>query len=766
MTVRRIRPIRRRLFACAALLSAAAILTACANRQREAPAPAPAAAPEPMHDPAAERALTELARHDVLWDSPGNGEAGSMPIGNGTFGANVWLDAKGDLLLLLSHTDSFSEIERLLKLGRVRVSCDPPLASTPFAQRMRFADGMIEIDAGAGADRATVRLWIDSASEVLHATVAGARPRTVTATLENWRNATRTLEGGERNSSWVMRDAPASIALTESADIVVPVEQSPEAVAWYHRNESSIVPFTLEHQGLLARESEFSDPLILRTFGGRIEGEGFARVDAHSIRAEAPRTGHALRISVACSQADDLSSWQRRLAAVAANASDAAASRARTASWWRARFAQSWVFVDMPEAGRGSRELSQAYAAQRAATLAATAGAFPVKFNGSIFTVAPRFVNGAPFNADFRNWGGDYWWQNTRLPYHGMLARGDGDRLRSLFDFYFRAIRGCSVRAKEYYGAEGAYFPETMTTFATYGNGDYGWNRVGVDRGVVQCPYWQWAWNQGPELVALMLDHWDHTGDARMLEERTIPTARAVLRYFDTRFSRDARGTLVISPTQSIENLLDGRGQRPPHGRRPARDHRAALRAPHALRRGRRPRALGADARRMPAAAAFARRSAPLARGEIRRREVELREPRALRGMAVPPAGRHGRDRARQLRGARREDDARLDAGRHAGRASRPRGRGRRKRARQARQHAQELPLSDLLGPELRLGARPVPRLEPADHRAGNAAPVAPRRHDRAAARVAEVVERALPPPWRRRHADYRGNTRRRARLA
>jgi hypothetical protein len=538
---------------CVSVAAAAAACAATSDRDV-----ADLSASEPPNDSAAARALDELAHHDVLWNAPGGDEAGSMPNGNGTFGANVWFDAKGDLLVLLSHTDAFSEIERLLKLGRVRVSCDPPLAVAPFAQRMRFADGMIEVASGEGDDRAIVRVWIDSATEVLHATVTGARPRTVTATLENWRDGARTLEGGERNSSWVMRDAPASVALVESADIVVTTEESPDAVAWYHRNESSVVPFTLEHQGLTALETAFPDPLILRTFGGRIEGDGFARIDTRAVRSDAPRERHALRIAVACSQADDLASWQKRLAAVAANGADHAASRARTAEWWRARFAQSWVFVDMPEADRGALSLSQAYAAQRAAALAATGGVFPIKFNGSIFTVAPRFVNGAPFNDDFRNWGGDYWWQNTRLPYHGMLARGDGDRMRSLVDFYFRALRGCGARAKEYYGAEGAYFPETMTTFATYSNGDYGWNREGLEKGVVQCPWWQWEWNQSLELVALLLDHWDHTGDERMLEERTIPVARAALLWFDTRFTRDDRGVLVISPTQALETYWTG----------------------------------------------------------------------------------------------------------------------------------------------------------------------------------------------------------------
>ena len=95
-----------------AFVVAAIDLAACATTQTDMI--------EPARDAAAARALAELGTQDVAWTTPGGDEAGSMPIGNGTFGANAWFDARGDLLLLLSHTDAFSEIERLLKLGRVR----------------------------------------------------------------------------------------------------------------------------------------------------------------------------------------------------------------------------------------------------------------------------------------------------------------------------------------------------------------------------------------------------------------------------------------------------------------------------------------------------------------------------------------------------------------------------------------------------------------------------------------------------------------------
>lgn len=674
-------------------------------------------------DPRATRALERIAAEcDAVWRSPGRDAAGSMPLGNGALGANMWIEDDGDLVLLLSHADAFSEADRLLKLGRVRVSFDPPLATVPFVQRMHLAEGRVSVEAGD----ARVEVWVDAEAPVLWVTCDGPVPRVATARLERWRTAERRLEGAELASSWTMRDAPAAVDVRESGDVVVPPEVEPDAVVWYHRNEWSVVPFTLEHQGLSEEAGAFGDPLILRTFGGSIGGEGFARVegDPEAVRA-APSTSHALRIAASCVQADDLDGWLGRLADLSATNADHERSRARTAEWWRARFAASWVLAEPSEtpssildnehplragfdsnganrwqgtiarvrihedalgareiaglhaAGRGAGDggttvataageswrlmrgfsrdgsftvdawvepatdrltariadkmaaggsdgflldlqggrlraivgdatlqsettlragvaahvalsfeaadgeivisadgveiarggtaparakpsLPQAYAAQRAVALAATGGRFPVKFNGSIFTVAPKPVNGMPFDDDYRRWGGSYWWQNTRLAYHGMLARGDGDRMGSLLDFYAGTVEGARARARAWHGVDGAWFPETMTTFGSYGNGDYGWSREGVDRAIVQCPWWQWAWNQGPELVALMLDHWDHTGDAARLRNSTIPVANAVLAWFDGRFGRDGAGRIVLSPTQSLETYWTG----------------------------------------------------------------------------------------------------------------------------------------------------------------------------------------------------------------
>jgi hypothetical protein len=117
---------------------------------------------------------------------------------------------------------------------------------------------------------------------------------------------------------------------------------------------------------------------------------------------------------------------------------------------------------------------------------------------------------------------------------------------------YSKALPHALARTKLYHGVTGAYFPETMTPFGTYANGDYGWDRAGHQPNEVLCPWWQYAWNQGLELVMLMLDRYDHQPSSEFLHKTLAPMARAVLDYFDSRFPREG-GKLELTPTQAVE---------------------------------------------------------------------------------------------------------------------------------------------------------------------------------------------------------------------
>jgi alpha-L-fucosidase 2 len=63
--------------------------------------------------------------YNVVWNSASNNFWGSMPVGNGDIGSNVWVSPDGLLLFYISKTDAFSENGRLLKIGKASVKFTP-----------------------------------------------------------------------------------------------------------------------------------------------------------------------------------------------------------------------------------------------------------------------------------------------------------------------------------------------------------------------------------------------------------------------------------------------------------------------------------------------------------------------------------------------------------------------------------------------------------------------------------------------------------------
>src|SRR5882757_8795140 len=99
-------------------------------------------------------------QNDVTWNSPGKNENDSMPVGNGDIAANVWTEQNGDLVLLVAKSDAWTELGKLVKLGRVRIHIAPnPFAgAVQFTQTLHLEDGSIEIRSGTNV----VRVWVDA----------------------------------------------------------------------------------------------------------------------------------------------------------------------------------------------------------------------------------------------------------------------------------------------------------------------------------------------------------------------------------------------------------------------------------------------------------------------------------------------------------------------------------------------------------------------------------------------------------------------------
>ncbi|GIV16271.1 MAG: hypothetical protein KatS3mg022_1706 [Armatimonadota bacterium] len=497
--------------------------------------------------------LAYLQRCNVVWDTPSQDSSGSMPLGNGDIGVNVWVEPNGDLVFYLSKTDAWSEINRLLKLGKVRVTLSPPLLSGGdfFLQDLRLLQGEIVVQGGNPSNPTLLRVWIDANRPVVWVDVESPKPVHVRVQLEIWRKSDRRLEGREQFSAFGLMGAPFPVI--EHADTVL--EGQADRIVWFHRNPTSIYEQTLRHQGLESLIGKLPDPLLQRTFGGMIRGRGLIREDAYTLRSERAVHRLAIAVHVLTAQTDTPEEWVRRLEAQAERVEAIPRTQARAAHqrWWQNFWRRSWIVVSgSPEA----QTVTQGYALQRFVNACAGRGRYPIKFNGSIFTVDSREPD-EHYDADYRRWGGEYWFQNTRLPYWSMIPAGDYEMVQSLFRMYLDALPLAKERTHIYFGHEGAYFPETITFWGTYANDNYGWNREGKPVSHIDNPYIRYYYSCNLELLALALEYFFHTGDKRFLNDTLLPLADAFVTFYDRHFARDNEGKLLLKPAQSLETYPD-----------------------------------------------------------------------------------------------------------------------------------------------------------------------------------------------------------------
>lgn len=267
-------------------------------------------------------------------------------------GINAWVEPDGAVVFYVSKTDAWSGNGRLLKLGRVRVTFDPPLPTAPgfFRQTLRLREGEIDVWGGPEGDRMHVRLWVDANRPAVHIEATGDRPFALEAKLELWRTKPRELTGRERGSAYGMTGG--SEPLVVEPDRVFPT--SGDELVWCHRNDRSCYPVTLRVQGLGALLDRFPDPLLHLTFGGCLTGAGMVATDDTTLRSATPATRQALTLWALTARTPTVALWRRQLADMRRRLSVPTAD-ALTAhrQWWREFWNRSWILADTPAVGTG-----------------------------------------------------------------------------------------------------------------------------------------------------------------------------------------------------------------------------------------------------------------------------------------------------------------------------------------------------------------------------------------------------------------------------
>ncbi|MDD4870306.1 MAG: DUF5703 domain-containing protein [Kiritimatiellae bacterium] len=285
----------------------------------------------------------ELDKYDVVWNTPGTNASSSMPIGNGEIGLNVWVEENGDLRFYIGRTDSWSETCRLLKVGAMRLSLSPnPFAKgLPFRQQLILRDGRIEITGGAADAAVKLRLFVDVNAPVIHIIGESAKPISVRTSTDIWRTEEKTLAGSDMETCWTMGGAPFPIK--ESADVVV--DGKKDTVVWYHRNSTSIVPFTLKHQGLENFALLVRDPILNRTFGGCIAAPGFVKDGNIALKSKEPVKSFSVSIAVHSAVTKTAAKWEKEIEKISRKSADPEKVEKTTAQWWADFWNRSWIFV-------------------------------------------------------------------------------------------------------------------------------------------------------------------------------------------------------------------------------------------------------------------------------------------------------------------------------------------------------------------------------------------------------------------------------------
>ncbi len=490
-----------------------------------------------------------LADYNEVWTTPSTYSWESMPLGNGETTLNAWVEGNGDLLFYIGRSDAESEVNTNIKLGRVRVKLTPnPFATgQPFNQTLDLATGRMLITAGNSGSQTRLQVWVDANNPVIRVAGDSDAPVSVAASYE--------MDLRPLNTATAIADG-------HQGDYVL--NDGANAITWYHRNRASAFYNNLTSEGLTNSLATIQDPIMNRTFGGRMSGTGMVRGGTQQLVSAASGTAINLSIDVNSGVYPTAANWKIDLEALATArvARNAAADLAAHQAWWAAFWNRSYLHL-----GGGSnsqtRLISKYYAHQRFINACTTRGVYPTPFNGSTLTMDrpvgyPSFfgVGASAQNADYRDWNGNrLFWQNTRHIYWPMLTSGDYDMTEQISRYCRTILPICRERAMVHENNPGMLLYE-----GTGVGGDCVFGR--------NVPEHLTEHRGGmTDLAILLADIYDHTRDQALFTNTYQPWADAVVTFFEYKFpNRDANGRILLAPSAAVETYKNSTNSAPEVG--------------------------------------------------------------------------------------------------------------------------------------------------------------------------------------------------------
>lgn len=492
----------------------------------------------------------QAKQFNIVWDKQSKDATGSMPLGGGNLGLNVWVE-NGELLFYIGSPDAFDEAGNVIKLGRVRIKSDPNIFEKDFQQELVFNDGYIRFNGKLkNGSSVTARLWVDVFKPVIHLEIDCADPVQFVASYETWSAETPRYKGvfSNKGLEWSFR-------LNEEL---------------YSKTRLSV----MAKCGMNGLDAKVPDPGRNLILGGRMvaknmepAGETTGKYMATSYKGWAMKTsGKVKKLDLAflirIAQDDTFDKWQSAIDKMEiAVLKDSKTDFKKTTRWWNQFQQRSYIHIwpvnkQIPLAKDTAWLVGRNYQLIRYMFGCNSSGKFPTLFNGGFFNVDVPVFNEAlgSQSPDARLWGGTgFMAQNQRLLYWPLIRSGDYDVLKVAMDFYKDRAETQRARAIKCFGVDGTPFPESVNWCGLFSDG------LGAKSGHCSAKHLEYHYTSTLDFAFMMIEYARYGNDIRPY----LPVVEGIIAYYDQYYRNenkkrtgqelDPQGKLSIYPSCALE---------------------------------------------------------------------------------------------------------------------------------------------------------------------------------------------------------------------
>lgn len=436
-----------------------------------------------------------VSHNDVIYLAPARQGWEGLPLGNGTFGAQVW---QPDGLIFQLNTPLSGVYGGAI--ARLQLGTTPGMLAgiRSYRQRLSLYDATLhaEITTRSGKINATCLIPADDDGLVIQYTDSRSEAIESLVELETWRSsATRAAQG-----------------------------------------DSILVADVLKVQG----EPDYRFAVAVGVDGATAAAP---QADEKTLCLRTPSKQFTVWLAFAATRdpkVDPRALARQKLAALRTRGLDAV--RSAHAQWWAKFWEKSFIKLASDDAA--ADYVANLWYIHLYAMGAGSRGEVPPKFNGGLWTE----------DYDSREWGSAYWHWNQQEVHWPLFVANHLELQQPYYDMYWNMLPAVKKWTKAFWEIDGAQYQETIPFNGAMGIFEKARGihpRLPVPKNVAHTNL---ILSSSAEIAMLFWWHYLYTGDEKFLRERTYPVMKEVATFYVGYLEKDAQGRYNVYPANAQES--------------------------------------------------------------------------------------------------------------------------------------------------------------------------------------------------------------------